>query len=301
LRDVRVLVTGASGFVGRHLVPRLAQAGFSVTSTDRELDVTDTGAVDRFIDELAPDAIVHLAAQSSVQASFRAPELTYRVNYLGSRNLLEAALRRRPATRFLLVSTSDIYGSAEPGSAPFCEDAPLRPRSPYSRTKAAADLLAGSYRERGLDVLRIRPFNHTGPGQLDAFVLPSFARQVAMIAAGRIEPVMRVGNLDSVRDFLDIDDVIEAYLLLLTSETPPAVCNVARGAGVRVGDALDTLCSLAGIAPTIEVDPERFRPTDVAVGDASRLRGACGWEPRVSFAQTLERLLGDWQQRVSGA
>jgi len=288
LRDVRVLVTGASGFVGRHLVPRLAQAGFSVTSTDRELDVTDTGAVDRFIDELAPDAIVHLAAQSSVQASFRAPELTYRVNYLGSRNLLEAALRRRPATRFLLVSTSDIYGSAEPGSAPFCEDAPLRPRSPYSRTKAAADLLAGSYRERGLDVLRIRPFNHTGPGQLDAFVLPSFARQVAMIAAGRIEPVMRVGTLDSVSDFLAIDDVIE-------------VCNVARGAGVRGGDALDTLCALAGIAPTLEVDPERFRPTDVAVGDASRLRGACGWEPRVSFAQTLDRLLGDWQQRVSGA
>jgi len=298
---VRVLVTGASGFVGHHLVPRLADEGWEVTATDRELDVTDAQAVDSFLGELQPDAILHLAAQSSVPLSFREPELTYRVNFIGVRTLLEATRRRAPTARFLLVSTSDIYGSSAPGSAPFDEAAPLRPRSPYSRTKAAADLLAGTYRERGLAVIRVRPFNHTGPGQREAFVLPSFARQVASIAAGTSEPILRVGNLDSVRDFLDIDDVVEAYVRLLGPEVPTDVYNIARGTGIRIGDALDELCSLAGVSPRIEVDPDRFRPTDMAVGRATRLRDACGWEPRVSFRRTLERLLADCQARLTDA
>jgi len=296
-----VLVTGASGFVGSHLVPRLEAAGCRVTPTDRELDVTDLDAVERRIAQLSPDVVFHLAAQSSPALSIREPELTYRVNFVGTRAVLEATRRSAPSARVIFVSSADLYGSAEPGAAPFDESSPLRPRSPYSRSKAAADLLAGTFAERGLDVVRVRPFNHTGPGQSDVFVLSSFARQIASIAAGISEPVLRVGNLDSVRDFLDIDDVMNAYLELLAPTVTPGVYNVARGVGVRIGDALDELCSLAGISPRVEVEPDFFRPTDIAVGRAARLERACGWTAQVPFRRTLERLLTDWRTRIDGA
>lgn len=298
---MHVLVTGASGFVGSHLVPRLEEVGCRVTPTDRDLDVTDLAAVETRVAELSPDVVFHLAAQSSVALSFREPELTYRVNYVGTRSVLEAVRRSAPSARVILVSTADVYGSAAPGAEPFDESSPLRPRSPYSRSKAAADLLGGTFAERGLDVVRVRPFNHTGPGQLDVFVLSSFARQVASIAAGVSEPVLRVGNLDSVRDFLDIDDVMNAYLELLAPTVTPGVYNVARGVGVRIGDALDQLCSLAGISPRIEVEPDFFRPTDIAVGRADRLERVCGWNARVPFHETLQRLLADWRTRISAA
>jgi len=238
---------------------------------------------------------------SSVAASWQQPDLTYRVNYLGTLTLLEGVKRTVPSARVILVSTADLYGSTEPGAAPFDESSQLRPHSPYARCKAAADLLGGVYADRGLEVVCVRPFNHTGPGQTDTFVLPSFARQVASIEAGLSEPSMRVGNLESVRDFLDIDDVIDAYVRLLDPAVPSGTYNVASGSGVRVGDALRGLCRLAGIAPKIEVDPDFFRPTDIAVGDSARLRAASGWQPRIPFERTLERLLDDWRGRVNGA
>jgi len=298
---MRVLVTGAAGFVGVHLLPRLEAEGWSVAASDREMDVSDPAAVEARVREVEPDAIIHLAAVSSVATSWQQPELTYRVNYLGTRSVLEVAQRTVPAARVILVSTADLYGSTEPGAPPFDESSALQPRSPYSRCKAAADLLGGIYAERGLDVVRVRPFNHTGPGQTDAFVLPSFARQVASIEAGRSEPSMRVGNLDSVRDFLDIDDVTDAYIRLLDPKVASGIYNVASGSGVRVGDALHTLCSLAGVEPRIEVASEFYRPTDHAVGDAERLRAATGWQPRIPFDRTLERLLDHWRERVTAA
>jgi nucleoside-diphosphate-sugar epimerase len=301
LPGVRILVTGAAGFVGSHLVPRLEAEGWQVAASDREMDVSDATAVESRLAEFEPNAIVHLAAVSSVAASWQQPDLTYRVNYLGTRTLLEVAERVAPSARVILVSTADLYGSTEPGAPPFDEASELKPRSPYARCKAAADLLGGVYAARGLDVVRVRPFNHTGPGQTDAFVLPSFARQVAMIEAGRSEPTMRVGNLDSVRDFLDIDDVIDAYVRLFDPKVPQGTYNVASGTGVRIGDALQTLCALAGIEPRIEVAPDFFRPTDLAVGDAAKLRAATGWQPRVEFEHTLERLLDDWRRRVTAA
>jgi GDP-4-dehydro-6-deoxy-D-mannose reductase len=301
LPGMRVLVTGAAGFVGGHLLPRLEAAGWSVTASDREMDVSDPAAVEARVRDVEPDAIIHLAAVSSVATSWQQPELTYRVNYLGTRTVLEVAQRTVPTARVILVSTADLYGSTEPGAPPFDEFSELQPRSPYARCKAAADLLGGVYTERGLDVVRVRPFNHTGPGQTDTFVLPSFARQVASIEAGRSEPSMRVGNLDSIRDFLDIDDVTDAYIRLLDPMVASGTYNVASGAGVRVGDALRTLCSLAGIEPRIEVASEFFRPTDFAVGDSTRLRAATGWQPRVPFDRTLERLLDHWRGRVTAA
>lgn len=301
LASVRVLVTGASGFVGGHLIPRLEAEGHTVTATDLDLDVTDAVAVEARIAAIGPEAIVHLAAVSSVAFSWKNPGLTYRVNYVGTRSLLEAVRRRAPKARVLLVSSADVYGSAKPGTAPFDETSPLRPRSPYSRSKAAADLLAGVFADRGVDVLRVRPFNHTGRGQTDAFVLPSFARQVAAIEAGRAEPVLRVGNLESVRDFLDIQDVIDAYVLLLETPVPADVYNVSSGVGVKIAEAIRILCELAGIDPRIEVNPDFYRPTDIAVGSATHLQAASGWRPRVPFRLTLESLLDDWRGRLTSS
>jgi GDP-4-dehydro-6-deoxy-D-mannose reductase len=298
---VRVLVTGAGGFVGGHLLPRLAAAGHEPIGRDRDLDVTDPAALEAALDTLRPEAVIHLAAQASVAASARAAEATFRVNLLGSRALLEAIARRAPSARVVWVGSGEVYGVAPPGTPPFGEDAPLRPRSAYARTKASADLLAGGYAARGLDVVRARPFAHSGPGQSDDFVLPSFSRQLAEIAAGRREARLAVGNLDSVRDFLDVEDVVEGYLRLLDREVPARAYNLASGTGRRIGDVLESLMAIAGVRPEVKVDPERFRPTDHGVGSAARLRRATGWEPRVSLEVTLERLFRYWSERTAAA
>jgi len=298
---VRAFVTGAAGFVGRHLVPRLSRAGYEVVATDVELEVSDTSAMEAAVASAAPTLLVHLAAVSFVPESRAEPERTYRVNFLGARAVLEAAARAAPGARVLLACSADQYGSAAPGAPPFTEASPQQPRSPYAHTKVAADLLGACYAARGLDVVRTRAFNHTGPGQAEGFVLPSFARQALGIALGRREPVMRVGNLDSVRDFLDVEDVLEAYLALADPAAPAGVYNVASGRGVRIGDALEAILRLAGVEPRIEVDPERLRPADQAVGDATRLHQATGWAPRVAFETTLERLVAHWRERLNAS
>jgi GDP-4-dehydro-6-deoxy-D-mannose reductase len=296
---VRALVTGAAGLVGRHLVPRLREAGYEVTAHDRDLDVTDADAFEAALARSRPDLVVHLAAVSSVPDSRADPGLAYAVNFLGTRTVLCAAARAIPAARLLLVGSADAYGPADAGEPPFAETRPLRPASVYARTKAAADQLGGVFAARGLSVVRARPFNHTGPGQSETFVLSSFARQAVEIAAGLRPPVLGVGNLDSVRDFLDVADVVSAYLLLADPRLPAAAYNIASGRGVRIGDALAAILRLAGAAPEIRVEPERLRATDRAVGDAARLRAASGWEPRVPFEETLARLVADWRARIS--
>ncbi len=294
-------MTGAAGFVGRRLVPRLEGAGWEVTAHDRELDVSDEVAVEGRVTRVKPDLIVHLAAITSVPESRSAPGRTFAVNYLGTHAVLEAARRAAPEARLLLVGSADCYGSAQPGSPAFTEHSPLVPGSPYACTKAAADLLGAAYQARGLDVVRTRSFNHSGPGQSDVFVLPSFARQAVEIAAGTREPLLRVGNLESRRDFLDVDDVIEAYLALIEPSVPAGAYNVASGVAHRVGDALAAILELAGAEAEIQVDPDRLRPTDLAVGDATRLREATRWEPRVSFPEMLARVVEDWKGRVRAA
>ncbi len=294
---MRIFVTGAGGFVGRRLVPALEAAGHEVAGRDLEVDVTEGASVRRALAQIRPDAIIHLAALSSVAASWQQAEHCYRVNFLGTRNLLRAALHEGPATRILLIGSADEYGASSPRERPLDESAPLHPRSPYARTKAAAERLGEEAAAQGLDVVRVRAFNHTGAGQNDAFVVSSFARQVAAIREGRQEPVMRVGNLESVRDFLHVDDVLRAYAALLDPAVPADVYNVASGRATPIQEVLDGLIALAGVAPRVERDPQRHRPTDWLVGDASRLDRATGWKPERSLHSILEELLEDWLAR----
>lgn len=288
---MRIWITGAAGFVGRRLTAALTAAGHTVIGVDREVEITDAPRVARSLASARADAIVHLAAMSSPAGSLREPTPAARVNYWGTRAVLEAARSEAPNARVLLVTSGAVYGNSGVGAAPFRESDALAPPTPYARSKACADLLGAHYAERGVDVVRVRPFNHTGPGQAPEFVAPAFARQVAAIAAGRSEPRIAVGNLDSVRDFLDVDDVVDAYQRLLDRGVPADAYNVASGVGRRIGDLLETLIELAGTRCAIEVDPARVRPTDTAVGDASRVRAVTGWEPRVPWTDTLRRLL----------
>ncbi len=298
---MRVFVTGVAGFVGRRLEARLQAEGAQVTGTDLELDVADAARVSEAISAARPDAIVHLAAISFVPEAARNPLAVYRVNFLGARSILEAARELSPGVRVLLVGSGHVYGSAEPGAPPFDEGSPLRPDSPYGWSKAASDLLGAVYADRGVDVVRVRPFNHTGAGRPDHFVESSFARQIVEIETGRRPPEMAVGNLDSVRDFLDVDDVIDAYVRLLDPKLPAGVYNVASGKGTSIRDLLDALLAETSVQPEVSVDRNRWRPADTSVGSAERLVKATGWAPKTPLRQTLKRLLDGWRQTVGAA
>jgi len=299
---MRVFVTGASGFVGQRLLPRLSQAGHEAIGADREVDVTRPQDVKRALRRHSPDAVVHLAAMSSVAASWQEPGLCYRLNFLGSRTLLRALLEVCPQARLLLIGSADQYAATRAHERPFDERTPLRPRSPYARTKAAAELLATVLaEEQGLDVVRVRAFNHTGAGQSDQSVASSFARQLAAIRLGRQAPRLRVGNLESVRDFLHVDDVLDAYLALLEPDVPADVYNVASGRGSSIQSVLEALIRISGVEPEIEIDPDRWRETDWLVGDASRLRDATGWQPRVPLESLLRELHAHWLEVEAAA
>jgi GDP-4-dehydro-6-deoxy-D-mannose reductase len=294
---MRVMVTGASGFVGRRLLPRLAAAGHTALGIDREVDVADACGLTAAVSRIRPDAVIHLAALSSVAQSLAAPEDCYRVNFLGTRSLLEAVAAEAPAARILLIGSADTYTATSPRAQPLDESTPLRPRSPYARTKAAAEMLGRLAARSGLDVVCVRAFNHTGAGQSDQFVVSSFARQVAAIRSGRAAPLLRVGNLDSVRDFLHVDDVVDAYLALLDPRVPADVYHVAGSTGIAIRSVLESLLGIAGVEARVEVDPARFRETDWLVGDASRLRRATRWRPRIPLEDLLREVYEDWLAR----
>lgn len=310
----RILVTGASGFVGRHLRNALRGAfpaahllatssGEAVTGWDEvlPLDLLEPASCAAAIERAAPDAVVHLAALAAVGESFRDPMRSWRVNLLGTVALAEAV--RAQEAFFLQASSAEVYGLSFRAGTALAEDALLQPTNPYAASKAAADLAVGEMALRGLRAVRMRPFNHTGAGQTDAFVVAAFARQVALIAAGRQEPVLRVGALDRWRDFLDVADVCAGYVAALQAADrlePGTVLNLASGQPRRIGDILDGLLRLAGIAPRIEAEEARLRPTDLrsTQGDASAAQRALGWAPKVPWQQTLATVLEDWTARI---
>lgn len=281
----RILVTGADGFVGRHLMAELA-ARFprTATCTDR-FDITDRTAVNRAVAEFRPDGCVHLAGIASVPEARCDPDRAFAVNLGGTINLARALLDHAPECRLIHAGSAECYGASFHSGRPLDESAPLAPQNVYAASKAAADLALGALAtEAGLRVIRFRPFNHTGPGQSEAFVIPAFAAQIRRIERGEQEPVVRVGNLEPERDFLHVADVVRAYALALDrfDDLPNgAVFNLASGTPRRIGDILAAMIARASVPIRVETDPSRLRPVEIprAAGDASAARSALGWQP----------------------
>ncbi len=269
-------------------------------------DICNQAAVEAAISADPPAACVHLAAVSAIPAARANPDLAWQVNLHGTLFLARALLRWAPEAVLLFASTADAYGASFRGGAPVTEATALAPMNTYAATKAAADLALGAMTGEGLRVVRVRPFNHTGPAQSDAFVVASFARQVARIQAGLQAPVIEVGALDAQRDFLDVRDVCRAYALCLQhAESLPQDCvlNIASGSSRRIGDVLETLMRLAGVSAEIRTGAGRLRPSDIplARGDASRAHSLIGWQPEIAWQQTLEDVLVFWRAHASEA
>jgi len=308
-----VLVTGADGFVGRHLVRTLLAGGRDVVAAigpggrppedwtgpdldgqvrTRLLDLSDPASIGAAADD-ASEAVIHLAALSSGSAAQRDPGRAWQINAGGTAQLC-GALSRRPAPfrgTVLVVSSAEVYGIAEP--RPRSETDPVAPCSPYAATKAASEIAAlETWRRTGLRVVVVRPFPHTGPGQSPQFVVPALLERLRAARLAKASTV-QAGNLSPVRDFLDVRDVVRAYLALLTDGEPGEAYNVARGAGLSLREIFDQLCQLVGVEAKPIVDPALLRQADIPhlVGDASKLRNRCGWTPTVSLAQTLRDMV----------
>jgi GDP-4-dehydro-6-deoxy-D-mannose reductase len=277
----------------------LAARGDEVVAHDRELDVADAPRLRDAVVAARPDAIAHLAAIAFVPDAERDPLHAFRVNTLGTRAVLEAALREAPRARVLAVTTAAIYGSAAPGSAGFDERSALRPATAYARTKAAADLLGAAYAARGLAVVRARPFNHSGAGRPESFVESRLARDVAEIAAGRRAPRIELANPASQRDFLHVDDVVSAYLALLDPRVPAGAYNVASGDAVDIDGIAQRLCRLAGVSAERVATLDPLRPPDATIGSAQKLRAATGWRPARTLDDALGELLAEWRARIA--
>jgi GDP-4-dehydro-6-deoxy-D-mannose reductase len=306
----RILVTGAAGFVGRKLCAHLAQGGYQVLATDHASSTdfaTYRGCDFSRPDDIADmmewagdvDGIFHLAAITFVPDAAADPDGVMRVNLEGTQYLVQAMRRSSPASRLIFVSSSEIYGA--PQSLPVDETHPLNPNNPYAISKAAADDYCRHACETwGLDIVRMRPFNHSGPGQSDKFVLSSFARQVAEIEAGRGEPIMRVGNLDVARDFSHVDDIVRAYGLALEKGVSGAAYNLCSGQAHSVREALDYLIAQIDVDAAVEPDPARMRTVDIPEvrGSYAAFHADTGWEPEISFAQLLNDLLAYWRNHA---
>ena len=321
---MRSLVTGISGFVGGHLAEHLLSSGDSVVgvsnsgrwpgglahlASDVPIEACDLASIglDSMTALLArerPEVVYHLAAQANPQASFDDPRATWALNLGGSLTLLEAVKASGLKPRVVMVGSGVCYGNPGPEHQPVDESCPLRPNNPYSASKGAADLLGVQhFLAHGTDVVMARPFNHAGPRQSSTYVLGALARQVAEVEAG-LKPRVEVGNLDIVRDFTDVRDVVRAYRLLASKGDPGEVYNLGSGRGTRLADALEILRGLARVPIEVFVDPARVRPVDqpLLVADASKLRLATGWEPRFSIEATLADMLEGWREAIrSGA
>jgi len=316
LRALRVLLTGAGGFVGRHLSahisrvqPRARLTGTTffpsetvheAVSNQQLIDLKDYERVRNLLLDCRPDAIYHLAAQAFVPRSFEAPWETLENNIRAQLNIIRACLDLQIRPRILIVSSAEIYGAVQPGQLPMNEETAIRPTNPYSVSKVAQDMLALQYYlSHDLPLMRARPFNHIGPGQNDRFVAPAFALQIAAIEEGQRDAVIYVGNLTARRDFTDVRDIVRAYHMIAEKGKAGEAYNIAAGVAHSIRHLLDILLGLTETEIEVRVDPSRLRPVDVPeiLGDASKLQRDTGWKPELTFEDTLRDVLADCRRR----
>ena len=298
---MKILLTGASGFAGGHLTHFLSgKKNIKIYGLcGHDCDVRDPKEVRRMLEEIKPDRIFHLAAQSSVPLSWKDPNETFKTNLMGTLNLLEALkdLKIKPLAH--IAGSAEMYGAVQ-GKHRISERSDLKPMNPYAASKAAQDLLAGQYGDSlGLKIVRTRAFNHIGPGQSENFVVSNFARQVAMIEAGKQVPVIRVGHLESVRDFTDVRDVVRAYWLAVEKGEPGEVYNICSGVGRKIRSVVEFYLAQSRVKIKVRKDASRLRVSEVSrvVGDPQKFMKRTGWKPLIPFDKSLSDILDDWRKK----
>ncbi len=316
---MKALITGVDGFVGGHLArylleqPDTTVSGTTLPSVEHfphlsragvhlhQVNLTDKEAVIKLLRETNPDHIYHLAAQSFVPESFEHPWETLKNNIQGQLNILCGMLELGLNARILIVSSAEVYGPVSPDDIPIDEQQPFKPTSPYSVSKVAQDMLGLQYYlSHNLPVIRVRPFNHIGPGQSTRFVAPAFASQIAAIEAGRQEPVLYVGYLNAKRDFTDVRDMVRAYRLVMSLGEPGSVYNAGSGQAHSIRELLDILLMHTDAPIEVKVDAARMRPVEVPiiVCNPGKIRATTGWRPEYTFEQTLIDILNDQRSRI---
>jgi len=317
---MRVLITGITGFAGSHLADYLLENRdcevFGIKRwrsrtesiehlrekvTIYECDIRDATSTRGIIEKIKPDRIFHLAAQSFVPTSWSAPEETLYTNIIGELNIFNAVKEANLPVRILIAGSSEEYGLVNPDEIPVKETNPLRPLSPYGVSKVGQDLLAYQYyMSYKLHIIRTRAFNHTGPRRPPVFVCSEFAYQLVQVEKNKREPIIWVGNLDTVRDFSDVRDTVRAYWLALEKGEPGEVYNICSGTGYSMKQVLDMLLDLIKIKVDLKVDSKKLRPSDVPrlIGDATKFKLQTGWQREIEFKKTLEDLLEFWRERI---
>lgn len=319
----KYLITGAAGFVAGHLMEAIFKekgADVHITALDIaepnfefitpearknvnfiKVDLSDIKIIEKSLKDIRPCCFIHLAALSSVAQSWKEPVESFRNNMSIFLNILEAVRHTSPETRILSVGSSEQYGIVEEKSLPLKEDSILNPISPYAVARVAQEQMSKIYASGyNLDIVMTRSFNHVGPRQSEKFVISGFAKQIAELLKGKRQPVIDVGNLNIVRDFTDVRDVVKAYNLLVEKGRSWQIYNVCSGVGRKLMECLDMLLEAAGVSCEVRVKDELLRPTDnpVIIGDNSKIRDEIGWEPKISFRQTLKDMLSYWMERV---
>ena len=318
---MKVLITGITGFAGSHLADYILQNHPEVKVygmvrwrsrmdnvkhvldkiTLVEADLKDYISIRNIIKEIEPDYIFHLAAQSFVPTSWKLPQETLQINVLGQVNILEAIKELKLDTVIQIAGSSEEYGLVYENELPIKETNPLRPLSPYAVSKITQDFLGYQYfKSYGIKTIRTRGFNHTGPRRGDVFVSSNFAKQIAEIEKGKREPVIYVGNLEAIRDFTDVRDMVRAYWMAVEKGEPGDVYNICTGRGLKIKEVLEILLSYSKVKVEVKVDPARLRPSDVPVliGDNTKFVKRTGWKPEIPIEKTLKDLLDYWRERV---